>query len=37
MTYSTALFVFAMLAMTAPILAAVAGLKVVNIVKGATS
>jgi hypothetical protein len=37
MNYQTVLFVFAMLAMTAPFVAAVAGLKVVNIVKGATS
>lgn len=34
MTYPTALFVFAMLAMTAPIWLAVAGLSIVNIIKG---
>jgi len=34
MTYQTALFVFAMLAMSAPVALAVAGLKVVNYVKG---
>lgn len=34
MTYSTALFVFAMLAMTAPFVAAVAGVKIYSYVKG---
>ena len=34
MTYQTVLFVFAMLAVAAPVVLAVAGLKIVNYVKG---